>query len=269
MENVIGHIPLAIFTSFGALGAGAFIGLAIAFFVGTDAQADLKAADKRTALPFAVALIGFIAVFFHVTQPLKAFGVFAGVGSSPLSNEVIAGVLFMVFAIIYTVAAFVGKLGGARKGLIGVTAVFAVVFGIMMGMAYMVDTIPTWNNPGTILQMLGFTLAGSALSLMVLGDATNEKAAKVIKIVSVIGVVLAVVGVLIQVVICSDSAAATQSGAAMVITVLPLLVAAALLAIVYVVLLCKSKATVACVLLLVAVFCARLAFYGMELGVGL
>ncbi len=269
MENVIGHIPLAIFTSFGALGAGAFVGLAIAFFMGTNAQTELRAADKRTVLPFAAALIGFIAVLFHVTQPLKAFGVFAGVGSSPLSNEVVAGVVFMVFAAIYTVAALAGKLGGARKGLIGVTAVLAVVFGIMMGMAYMVDTIPTWNNPGTILQMFGFTLAGSALSLVVLGEAANGKAAQTIKIVTVIGIVLAVVGVLVQVVICSGSAAATQSGAAMVIAVLPLLAVAAVAAVIAVALLCKSNAGVACVALLVAVFCARLAFYGMELGLGL
>lgn len=269
MENVIGHIPLALFTTLGALGAGAYIGLAIALLTGSYSDEKLKSADKRTVIPFVVACVGFVAVLFHVTQPLKAYGVFAGVGSSPLSNEVIAGVVFMVFAAIYTLLALVGKLGGARKGLVGVTAVLAVVFGIMMGMAYMVDTIPTWNNPGTILQMLGYTLAGSGLALVVLGDAAGEKEAKAIKAIALVGVVLAVIGVLAQVVICSGASAATESGAAMVAAILPLLIVAAVLAIAYVAVLCKSNALAACVVLLVAVFCARLAFYGMELGLGL
>ena len=268
MENVISHIPLALFTTFGALGAGAYIGLAIYFFTGKCSDEDLKTIDKRTMIPFVVALIGFIAVFFHVTQPLKAFGVFSGIGSSPLSNEVVAGVIFMVFATIYTILAFVGKLGGARKGLIAVTAVLAVVFGIMMGMAYMVDTIHTWCNPGTVLQMLGYTLAGSALALVVMGK--GEKAVSSIKIVALVGIVMAVIGVAVQVVICMGASAATASGSAMVASMLPLIVVAAVAAVVALVLMWKSNnATVACIVLLVAVFCGRLAFYGMELGIGL
>lgn len=269
MENVLSHIPLALFTTLGALGAGAYIGLAIAVFTGAADDEKLASADKRTVIPFIVACVGFVAVLFHVTQPLKAYGVFAGAGSSPLSNEVIAGVVFMVFAAVYTLLALIGKLGGSRKALIAITGILAVVFGFMMGMAYMVDTIPTWCNPGTVMQMLGYTLAGSGLALAVLGDAAGDKDAKAIKIVAVIGIVLAVAGVLVQVVICSGAYAATESGAAMVITILPLLIVAAVLAIAYVALLCKNKPAVAFVLLLVAVFCARLAFYGMELGMGL
>lgn len=267
MENVISHIPLALFTTLGALGAGAYIGLAIYFFTGKCSDEDLKAIDKRTVIPFVVALIGFIAVLFHVTQPLKAYGVFSGVGSSPLSNEVVAGVVFMVFAAIYTILALAGKLGGARKGLIAITAVLAVVFGIMMGMAYMVDTIPTWCNPGTIMQMLGYTLGGSALALVVIGK--SDKAAPTIKVVALVGVVLAVIGVVVQIVICMGASAATESGAALVASVLPLIIVAAVAAVVALVLLWKNNAAVACVILLVAVFCGRLAFYGMELGIGL
>lgn len=268
MENIVSHIPLALFTTLGSLGAGAFIGLAIAFFKGSFDDEKLKAIDKKTWIPVIIAAVGFIAVFFHVTQPMKAFGVFAGVGSSPLSNEVVVGAVFMVLAVVYAIMGSAGKLGGARKGFAAVVAVVAVVFGIMMGMAYMVDTIPSWNNPGTILQMLGFTVAGSVFALLVTGD--EIESARTIKLVSVVGVVVAAIGLIVQIIITNGCTGAVISGSALVSAAMPDIIAAlGILAITVVTDFKDSRPVLIAISLAAGVFFARLAFYAMEFGIGL
>lgn len=268
MENAITHIPLALFTTLGSLGAGAFIGLAIAFFKGSFSDDELKSIDKRTWIPVAIAAAGFVAVFFHVTQPMKAFGVFAGVGSSPLSNEVIAGAVFMVLAVVYAIVGSAGKLGGARKGFAAVVAVVAVVFGIMMGMAYMVDTIPSWNNPGTVLQMLGFTVAGSYLALLACG--VEGKSARIIKLVSVAGIAVAAVGLVVQIVVTNGCTGAITTGSTLVsealseiVVALVLLVGAAWSE------LKQNRVVLGTVCLVAGVFVARVVFYALEFGIGL
>lgn len=101
-----------------------------------------------TTIPVVVLVAGFICAFFHLASPMHAFGVFAGLGASPLSNELLAGVVFAVLAIVYWIVALAGKLGeGARKGFAAVVAVMAVVFACFTGAAYMMETIASWNTP--------------------------------------------------------------------------------------------------------------------------
>ncbi|MGN0078136.1 MAG: dimethyl sulfoxide reductase anchor subunit family protein [Coriobacteriales bacterium] len=266
MTSIMSHVPLALFTTLGALGAGAFIGLAVAFFKGGLSAEQERRADRLTPAFYCVALVGLVAVFFHVTRPLGAFGVFSGVGSSPLSNEVVAFAVFMVLAAVYSAMAFTGKLGGARKGLAAATAVLAVVAGIMMGMAYMIDTIPSWNNPGTVMQMLGIALAGAGLALVAL---PAGEAAKPVKLVAACGLVLAALGLAVQVVVTGGLSTALASGSALVSQALPMVLVALLAAIAAAFGFFKDKALVGAGALVVAVFFARLAFYVMELGLGL
>lgn len=266
MTSIMSHVPLALFTTLGALGAGAYLGLAIAFLKGGLSAEQERAADRKTPLFFCVALVGLIAVFFHVTRPLGALGVFSGIGSSPLSNEVLAFALFMVVAAVYTALAFLGKLGGARKGLAAATAVLALVAGFMMGMAYMIDTIPSWNNPGTVMQMLGYVLAGAGLALLAL---PAGEPAKPVKLVAAAGLVLAAAGLAVQVVVTGGVTAALFTGSALVSQALPLILVALLLAIVAAFGILKDKPVAGAAALVVAVFVARLAFYVMEIGLGL
>ena len=266
MTSIMSHVPLALFTTLGALGAGAYIGLAIAFFKGGLSEEQERRADRLTPMFFCVSLVGLIAVFFHVTRPLGAFGVFSGVGSSPLSNEVAVFAVFMVVAAVYSAMAFTGKLGGARKGMAAATAVLAVIVGIMMGMAYMIDTSPPRNNPRTVMQTLGISLAGAGLALVALPDG---EAVKPVKLVAACGLVLAALGLAVQVVVTGGLSAALVSGSALVNQALPLVLVALLAAIVAAFGFFKDKVLVGAGALLLATFVARLAFYGMELGLGL
>ena len=282
---MMAELPLALFTTLAPIGAGAFIALAVAFFTTKFSDEQLKKIDRMTTIPVVVLVAGFICAFFHLASPMHAFGVFAGLGASPLSNELLAGVVFAVLAIVYWIVALAGKLGeGARKGFAAVVAVMAIVFACFTGAAYMMETIASWNTPMVPVAMLGFSLLGGvSLGVLVLAlSGALEDAAKggfkmAALAVLVVGLVLGVAGPLVQVMSVSGMGNALVDGADLVtaasapmwIGVVCMVVAAAAAFMA----LRNSKSTAlaaaAPVLAIVGVFAARLAFYAVQLSVGL
>lgn len=282
---MMAELPLALFTTLAPIGAGAFIALAVAFFTTKFSDEQLKKIDRMTTIPVVVLVAGFICAFFHLASPMHAFGVFAGLGASPLSNELLAGVVFAVLGIVYWIVALAGKLGeGARKGFSAVVAVMAVVFACFTGAAYMMETIASWNTPMVPVAVLGFSLLGGvSLGVLVLAlSGALEDAAKggfkmAALVVLVIGLVLGVAGLLVQVMSVSGMGNALVDGADLVaaasapmwIGVVCMVVAAAAAFMA----LRNSKSTAlaaaASVLAIVGVFAARLAFYAVQLSVGL
>lgn len=282
---MMAELPLALFTTLAPIGAGAFIALAVAFFTTKFSDEQLKKIDRMTTIPVVVLVAGFICAFFHLASPMHAFGVFAGLGASPLSNELLAGVVFAVLAIVYWIVALAGKLGeGARKGFAAVVAVMAVVFACFTGAAYTMETIASWNTPMVPVAVLGFSLLGGvSLGVLVLAlSGALEDAAKggfkmAAPVVLVVGLVLGIAGLLVQVMSVSGMGNALVDGADLVaaasapmwIGVVCMVVAAAAAFMA----LRNSKSTAlavaAPVLAIVGVFAARLAFYAVQLSVGL
>lgn len=282
---MMAELPLALFTTLAPIGAGAFIALAVAFFTTKFSDEQLKKIDRMTTIPVVVLVAGFICAFFHLASPMHAFGVFAGLGASPLSNELLAGVVFAVLAIVYWIVALAGKLSeGARKGFAAVVAVMAVVFACFTGAAYMMETIASWNTPMVPVAVLGFSLLGGvSLGVLVLAlSGALEDAAKggfkmAAPVVLVVGLVLGIAGLLVQVMSVSGMGNALVDGADLVaaasapmwIGVVCMVVAAAAAFMA----LRNSKSTAlavaAPVLVIVGVFAARLAFYAVQLSVGL
>lgn len=282
---MMAELPLALFTTLAPIGAGAFIALAVAFFTTKFSDEQLKKIDRMTTIPVVVLVAGFICAFFHLASPMHAFGVFAGLGASPLSNELLAGVVFAVLAIVYWIVALAGKLGeGARKGFAAVVAVMAIVFACFTGAAYMMETIASWNTLMVPVAVLGFSLLGGvSLGVLVLAlSGALEDAAKggfkmAAPVVLVVGLVLGVAGLLVQVMSVSGMGNALVDGADLVaaasapmwIGVVCMVVAAAAAFMA----LRNSKSTAlaaaAPVLAIVGVFAARLAFYAVQLSVGL
>lgn len=282
---MMAELPLALFTTLAPIGAGAFIALAVAFFTTKFSDEQLKKIDRMTTIPVVVLVAGFICAFFHLASPMHAFGVFAGLGASPLSNELLAGVVFAVLAIVYWIVALAGKLGeGARKGFAAVVAVMAVVFACFTGAAYMMETIASWNTPMVPVAVLGFSLLGGvSLGVLVLAlsgaleDAVKGGFKMAAPVVLVVGLVLGIAGLLVQVMSVSGMGNALVDGADLVaaasapmwIGVVCMVVAAAAAFMA----LRNSKSTAlavaAPVLAIVGVFAARLAFYAVQLSVGL
>lgn len=282
---MMAEMPLALFTTLAPIGAGAFIALAVAFFTTKFSDEQLKKIDRMTTIPVVVLVAGFICAFFHLASPMHAFGVFAGLGASPLSNELLAGVVFAVLAIVYWIVALAGKLGeGARKGFSAVVAVMAVVFACFTGAAYMMETIASWNTPMVPVAVLGFSLLGGvSLGVLVLAlSGALEDAAKggfkmAALVVLVIGLVLGVAGLLVQVMSVSGMGNALVDGADLVaaasapmwIGVVCMVVAAAAAFMALRNTKSTALAAAAPVLAVVGVFAARLAFYAVQLSVGL
>lgn len=282
---MMAELPLALFTTLAPVAAGTFIALAVAFFTTKFSDEQLRKIDRMTAIPVVVLVVGFICAFFHLASPMHAFGVFAGLGASPLSNELLAGVVFAVLAIVYWIVALAGKLGeGARKGFAAVVAVMAVVFACFTGAAYMMETIASWNTPMVPVAVLGFSLLGGVcLGVLVLAlSGALEDAAKggfkmAALAVLVVGLVLGVAGLLVQVMSVSGMGNALVDGADLVAAAsapmwigVVCMVVAAVAAFMS---LRNSKSTAlaaaAPVLAVVGVFAARLAFYAVQLSVGL
>ena len=282
---MMAELPLALFTTLAPIGAGAFIALAVAFFTTKFSDEQLKKIDRMTTIPVVVLVAGFICAFFHLASPMHAFGVFAGVGASPLSNELLAGVVFAVLAIVYWIVALAGKLGeGARKGFAAVVAVMAVVFACFTGAAYMMETIASWNTPMVPVAVLGFSLLGGiCLGVLVLAlSGALEDAAKggfkmAALAVLIVGLVLGVAGLLVQVMSVSGMGNALVDGADLVaaasapmwIGVVCMVVAAAAAFMALRNTKSTALAAAAPVLAVVGVFAARLAFYAVQLSVGL
>ena len=282
---MMAEMPLALFTTLAPVGAGAFIALAVAFFTTKFSDEQLKKIDRMTTIPVVVLVAGFICAFFHLASPMHAFGVFAGLGASPLSNELLAGVVFAVLAIVYWIVALAGTLGeGARKGFAAVVAVMAVVFACFTGAAYMMETIASWNTPMVPVAVLGFSLLGGiCLGVLVLAlSGALEDAAKggfkmAALAVLIVGLVLGVAGLLVQVMSVSGMGNALVDGADLVaaasapmwIGVVCMVVAAAAAFMALRNTKSTALAAAAPVLAVVGVFAARLAFYAVQLSVGL
>lgn len=284
MEHALAELPLAVFTTLAPIGAGAFITLAIAFVFGKFSDEELKKIDKMTLIPMGLILVGFVASFFHLTQPLNAINVLSGIGSSPLSNEIIIGSFFVVLALIYLVLALMGKLcSRARKALSVVVAVVALIFAVFVGMAYMMETIQSWNTPYTVVEIIGFTLIGGAtLGSVVLGLAGSLGAATTtafkpaLFFLTVLGGVAAAGALVAHVMMVGDMSSMMISGSDLTSELTGYmglaavaLVAATLLEIVALVKSNTTLAGVACIAALAGVFIARLVFYGLYLSVGL
>ena len=285
MEAAFAELPLALFTTLAPIGAGAFVALAIALLTTPFSDEQLKRIDRMTLIPLVVVIMGFAASFFHLASPLHAPGVFSGVGASPLSNEILVGAIFTVLAVVYVVCALTGRLsGGARKVLVVVVAASALVFACFTGLAYVMETIASWNSPLSPVQIVGFALAGGiALGTLVLAlsgalpTALQGAYRQAALIVVVAGAVLALVGLCGQAALVGSLANPHVAGADLVAAAMPWLAGAVVCLVLgcaaTVVALRGRSAVVAAVsastLVVVGVFVARLVFYGLQLSVGL
>lgn len=285
MEAAFAELPLALFTTLAPVGAGAFVALALAFTTTAFGDEQVKRIDRMTIIPLVVVLIGFAASFAHLASPMHAPGVFAGVGPSPLSNEILVGSVFVILALVYTIVALAGKLSPAvRKGFIVVVAVVAVVFAWFTGMAYLMDTISSWNTPFVPIQLLGFSLAGGMpLGILVLGlagsldDALKGAFRKACAVVAVVGALLAVIGLCAQIAMVSTLVNPLVVGADLVagvtvwvaLAVICLVVATVATAVALAGKNPVALATVASIVAVVGILVARLVFYVVQMSVGL
>lgn len=163
MEAMLAEMPLTIFTTLVPLASGAFAYFALSLCAQGGVQ-DARKFGKSALVPLIITGAAFIAAFFHLAGPLNAPWVLAGIGRSPMSNEIVGGVVFALLALGAVAAAFTGR-GGAKalRILCVLAAVSGLVFSLLVGLAYYVPTVPTWHTLCMPVGSVGAYLAAGML----------------------------------------------------------------------------------------------------------
>lgn len=162
------EMPLLVFTLIEQTTVGAFATLAVMLLIGK-----VKAGKEifATSVVIAVlAVIGMLVSMAHLGQPLRALNVLAGVGTSPLSHEIVFFGAFVVFIIIYAVLAKFEKTLAAK--VVATTgAVLGLVAVAFTSICYMMPGVPAWDSALTPAQFF-LTVAACGIPLFFALNAT-------------------------------------------------------------------------------------------------
>ena len=111
-----------------------------------DARAN--AIGRYLVVPLVLAITGLIASATHLGTPANALYVITGIGRSPLSNEVVAAVVFLALGGIYWILSFRDDLRRSfRIAWLSATVAAGLAFVGYIAAAYSVPSVPTWNLP--------------------------------------------------------------------------------------------------------------------------
>ena len=193
------HTAYVVFTVFSQIAVGALIGMVIADFLAKEDKEALKFFETGAWVSVPVAVIGLIAMLSHEARPLLAMQTMnANLATSWLSRESLVLTVFVVLAVIYTVLwlfepeygslrgiPLIPKIAGffmpLRKPVGIIAAVVGIAFLGVSAKAYMMFTMPAWNQPTTPLffiitaLLVGVTAVAAVLSLKYMIKKENEE----------------------------------------------------------------------------------------------
>lgn len=284
MDIAMHELPLTLFTTLAPIGAGAFITFFIVFLRGSFDEAQVKRLDRLTIVPLLFAIVGLGCSFAHLANPGNAFNVVNTMGSTPLANEILWFSVFLILAVIYWIVALAGglKSKGLRLLFSGAVALVGAVSVVFMGLAYFIPAIPVWNSPSTVLQMLGAWLFGGVALGMVLcalvgkhqpDSNGDEMTCKVLMILGAVVLIASTVMIFVAGANATSPVINVSANASSLMTAYVISIAIAVVGAV-----CgflgkgrnrTALFTCALVLAIIAIFLARLVFYGMQIGIGL
>lgn len=154
---------LLIFTLFLQAAIGSMMFITLGKLIYTDKQ--FKTAAFTTA---GLSVIGVLASFIHLGQPLSALNSLSNLGSSWLSNEALLAGIFMGIAVLFALVQYSKpdnqSLNTALRwagSIVGIVAVFA------MGKVYTMSSVPVWQGVNTFVDFYATTIALGALVFLV------------------------------------------------------------------------------------------------------
>lgn len=285
MDAVIKELPLALFTTLASVGIGAFVAMFCAIYVNKSMEASgLKRLDKLTAVPLGFCVVALICAFFHLASPMNAFNIVNTIGSSPMTNEIVAFCVFLLLAIVYWIVALVGGLSKHTPRVVfsGIVALAGLIACIMMGLAYALPAIPIWNSPWGTVQVLGAMLLGGTLldgtilNMSVKDTPLEGEADGRIRLLAMLGCLVLIIGtaVLFGMGASAKSAmidVAANTGTLIVPLILTIAFSLVATATVFLGKGAKRTAWLGCgtIIALIVIFLARGIFYGVQIGIGL
>ena len=176
LENALSEVTLVLFTTLAPSGVIACLILGAALLSKHIDGKHREALNKFLSIPVLVALVGLVASATHLGNPGNALYVLAGVGRSPLSNEVLSGGVFFGLVGSYWFYSFTQtRRPRLERAWVVLFMVFGLVFLCGIALAYKVDTIITWDTPLVPLNLvLNALLGGPLLALCALAAARSS-----------------------------------------------------------------------------------------------
>lgn len=284
MDMAMQEIPLTLFTTFAPMGAGAFITLFVAFFANMYDEKQLKRVDRFTIIPVIVAILGLACSFAHLANPGNAMNVMNTIGSTPLANEVFWFGVFFVLALVYWIVAIAGglKSGTVRKVFSGIVAIAGAVSVYFMATAYAIPAIPIWDSPKTIVQICGAWLFGGVLLGMFVCSMSGKNSPRVssneltCKILMLLGAILLAASTIMFFVTGSNEVSAIMDTGKNADSLMGPFIGSLVFTVIGAACGFFGKKNyrpalfaIATVCAGVAIFLARMVFYGMQIGIGL
>lgn len=172
MAGGFSEVSLAMFTALSPAGALAFA-LMAAYLLAHAKRMDQTSWDRVShafLVPLGVVWVGFMASATHLGTPANALHAFAGIGRSPLSNEVLCTVVFLFVGGMYWLYTYKIRYSKAlAQTLLACSIIASALMLWFTAFAYSVSTVPSWDTWHTPLNLWGLSLvAGTALASCVL-----------------------------------------------------------------------------------------------------
>ncbi len=148
----IGELPMIIFTTVAQMSVGAFWILGIIQLIGRRAGIKQSAIDSLTNAGLYAAgpllVLGFFAAFFHLNDPFHAPFTLLHIGSSWLSRELISGVFYALFGLIFALTQWFNRFSRTTRDIFAaLTALAGLCLVISMcGVYYFTGTAPAWHT---------------------------------------------------------------------------------------------------------------------------
>lgn len=197
MTSGFDELSLALFTTLSPVGVVAFILVACELLIKGTVGERAEKINRYLAVPFAVALIGFIASATHLGTPANALHVFSGIGRSPLSNEVFSAILFLFLGGSYWMLSFKEKIAERLlRAWLVVSCAAGIAFITFTSLAYSVETVPTWDTLYTPINLLFSAMLGGpilAIGTLELARASNKLGTKIFTAISTVALVVGTV----------------------------------------------------------------------------
>jgi anaerobic dimethyl sulfoxide reductase subunit C (anchor subunit) len=141
------------FTLLAQMAVGAFLVLGVVHFFALRAAGPDQAnrlSDRALLAIGPVVVLALLVSLFHLGNPLNAYRAVANLGTSWLSREILASVLFAGLGAVFAFMQW-RKLGSfsLRAGVAGLAAVVGLFLVFSMAMVYQLPTQPAWNTIAT------------------------------------------------------------------------------------------------------------------------
>ncbi|MFV0547379.1 MAG: dimethyl sulfoxide reductase anchor subunit family protein [Limnobaculum xujianqingii] len=160
------ELPLVFFTVLGQSAVGLFL---LAFISYQLKLSDWEQLRRANLLALVLMAIGLVCSIFHLGQIFRMFNVMAGVGRSPMSNEIALCGAFFALACGTLFFSYIRKNVGIASVLNVATILLGLAFVWSITKVYQLQTVGSWNTGYTAQQMWLTVLVGGGACAVLAG----------------------------------------------------------------------------------------------------